>query len=126
MHPSHAVRILVVDEENGLTDIVRRALQLEGWVTAIAPTGAEAIAAVDTFEPHIILLDMMLPDMLGTEVATRLRAAGVETPIVFLTGRSEHEDRMAGYASGADAYLTKPFGLDELVNALKPIVSQLV
>ena len=126
MHSEHAVRILVVDEENGLTDIVRRALQLEGWVTQVAPTGAEAIVAVNAFEPHIILLDMMLPDILGTEVASSIRAAGVETPIVFLTGRSDHEDRMAGYASGGDAYLTKPFGLDELVDALQSIVRQLV
>ena len=115
-----------MDEENGLTDILRRALQLEGWDTAIAPTGAEALAAVDSYEPHIILLDMGLPDMLGTEVARSIRAGGIETPIVFLTGRSDHENRMAGYASGADAYLTKPFGLDDLVNALQPIVSALV
>ena len=116
------VRILIVDEEPGLTDIVRRVLALEGWEATIAPSGAEAIEAVATLQPDVILLDVMLPDMLGTEVAAELRATGVEAPIVFLTGRSEHEDRMAGYAAGGDEYLTKPFGLDELVALLEPIV----
>ena len=119
------VRILIVDEEGGLTDVVRRALALEGWVTSVAPTGADALVAVTEFDPDIILLDMMLPDVRGTEVSSRLRAEGVETPIVFLTGRSEHEDRMAAFAAGADDYITKPFGLDALVVTLQPIVRRL-
>ena len=119
------VRILVVDEEHALTDVLRRALHLEGWVTEIASTGAEAFAAVASFAPDIILLDMMLPDLLGTEVASRLRADGVTAPVVFVTGRSDHEDRMAAYAAGADDYLTKPFGLDTLVETLQPIVRRL-
>lgn len=119
------VRILIVDEEGGLTDVVRRALALEGWETSVAPTGADALIAVQVFAPDIILLDMMLPDVRGTEVSSRLRAAGITTPIVFVTGRSEHEDRMAAFAAGADDYLTKPFGLDELVVTLEPIVRRL-
>jgi len=119
------VRILIVDEEGGLTDVVRRALHLEGWDTSVAPTGADALIAVPVFAPDIILLDMMLPDLRGTEVAAQLRAAGLATPIVFVTGRTEHEDRMAAFAAGADEYLTKPFGLDELVATLEPIVRRL-
>ena len=119
------VRILIADEEGGLTDVVRRALGLEGWVTEVAPTGEDAYRAVESFEPDIILLDMMLPDVRGTVVSSRLRAEGVETPIVFLTGRSEHEDRMAAFAAGADDYITKPFGLDALVVTLQPIVRRL-
>ena len=119
------VRILIVDEEHGLTDVVRRALSLEGWRTEVAPTGAEAFAAVESYQPHVILLDMGLPDLHGTEVARRLRELGVVTPIVFVTGRSEHEDRMAAFAAGGDDYLTKPFGLDQLVRTLQPIVRRL-
>ena len=119
------VRVLVVDEEHALTDVLRRVLQLEGWDTRIASTGADAFAAVASFAPDVILLDMMLPDLLGTEVATRLRTEGITTPVVFVTGRSDHEDRMAAYAAGADDYLTKPFGLDQLVDVLQPIVRRL-
>ena len=119
------VRILIVDEEGGLTDVVRRALGLEGWVTDVATSGEAAFTTIGIFDPDIILLDMMLPDMRGTEVSARLRAEGVETPIVFLTGRSEHEDRMAAFAAGADDYVTKPFGLDALVATLQPLVRRL-
>ena len=73
------VRILIVDEEHGLTDVVRRALALEGWVTEVASTGEAAFAAVAEFDPHIILLDMGLPDVNGTEVSSGLRAQGVAT-----------------------------------------------
>ncbi len=119
------VRILIVDEEEGLTDIVSIAVALEGWVSRVAPDGASALAAVDEFAPDMVLLDMGLPDMNGTEVARRLRANGATMPIIFLTGRDAHEDRVAGYASGADDYVTKPFGIEELIDHLQPIVRRL-
>ena len=123
--PIRPVRILIVDEEEGLTDIVSIAVGLEGWVSSVAVDGASALAALDEFDPDIVLLDIGLPDMQGTEVASRMRAARPTMPIIFLTGRAEHEDRIAGYAAGADDYVTKPFGIEELIDHLQPVVRRL-
>ena len=121
--PQRPVRILLVDEEETLAHVVSLAFSLEGWQTTIAPTGADALALADAHD--IVLLDMMLPDMLGTSVAAELRERGSDIAIVFLTGRSEHEQRLAAYRAGADSYVTKPFGLEELVDHLQPIVRRL-
>ncbi|MBN9240206.1 MAG: hypothetical protein BGO97_10870 [Micrococcales bacterium 70-64] len=125
MTTTRAVRILVVDEEEPLTHVLRLALELEGWEVRVVPSGSGAIDAIPEFEPDIVLMDMMLPDALGTDVVADLRSRGVATPIVFLTGRASHEDRVAGYAAGADDYLTKPFGLEEVVDHLRPLVRRL-
>ncbi len=119
------VRVLVVDEEEPLTHVLTLALQLEEWSVRVVADGASVAAAVNDFEPHIILLDMMLPDTTGVEVVARLREAGVATPVVFLTGRASDEDRLAAYAAGGDDYITKPFGLEAVVDRLKPIVRRL-
>jgi DNA-binding response OmpR family regulator len=123
--PVRSPRVLVVDEEKSLTELLQLALGLEGWQVRVAADGAEAVTAVAEFAPDIVLLDMMLPDVPGTEVVATLRQRGITTPVVFLTGRSEPEDRLAGYAAGADDYLTKPFGLEEVVDHLQPIVRRL-
>ena len=123
--PSRPVRVLIVDEEEPLTHVLSIAIQLEGWIAQVASNGASAIAAVVDFQPDIVLLDMELPDMLGTEVVASVRESGLAIPVVFLTGRAEHEDRLAGFASGADDYVTKPVGLEELVDHLRPIVASL-
>ena len=119
------VRILIVDEEEPLTDIVSIAVGLEGWTARVAPDGASALAALDDFDPDIVLLDVGLPDLPGTEIASRMRSARATMPIIFLTGRAEHEDRIAGYAAGADDYVTKPFGIEELIDHLQPVVRRL-
>lgn len=118
-------RILIVDEEQTLTHVLTLALELEGWQVRVAPTGAEAVAAVGDFDPDVVLLDMGLPDMPGTRIAEYLRSVGVTTPVIFLTGRASHEDRVAGFAAGGDDYITKPFGLEEIVEHLYPIVRRL-
>jgi DNA-binding response OmpR family regulator len=120
-----AVRILVVDEEEPLTHVLTLALELEDWVVQVVADGASVREAVASFEPHIILLDMMLPDTTGLEVVADLREIGVTTPVVFLTGRASDEDRIAAYAAGGDDYITKPFGLEEVVHRLAPIVRRL-
>lgn len=117
------VRILLVDEEETLTHVVRLALELEGWEVSVAASGADALAFDG--DPDIVLLDMSLPDVAGTDVATALRDAGSTATILFLTGRTEHEHRLAAYRAGADDYLTKPFGLDELVERLHRVVRRL-
>ena len=118
-------RILIVDEEEPLTHVLSLAIELEGWQPRVVATGTAAIAAMGEFDPDIVLLDMGLPDMPGTAVAEYLRAMGVATPIIFLTGRATPEDRLAGFAAGADDYVTKPFGLDEIVEHLQPVVRRL-
>lgn len=121
--PSRPVRILLVDEEETLTHVVRLALELEGWEVTAVHSAAEALA--DRSRPDIVLLDMMLPDGLGTDVVAGMRAAGSRANVVFVTGRAEHEQRAAGYAAGADGYLTKPFSLEELVDHVAVIVRRL-
>jgi DNA-binding response OmpR family regulator len=125
MTTTRAVRILVVDEEEPITSVLSLALELEGWEVRVVTTGAAALDAVPEFRPDIVLLDMMLPDGLGTSVVSTLRAGGATTPVVFLTGRATHDDRVAGYAAGADDYITKPFGLEEVVDHLRPLVRRL-
>ncbi|MGV8897533.1 MAG: response regulator transcription factor [Rhodoglobus sp.] len=119
------VRILVVDEEEPLTQVVSMALSLEGWRVDVVRDGASALEAISQGLTDIVLLDVTLPDMRGTEVVTRLRAAGDTVPVVFLTGRAAIEDRMDGFAAGGDDYITKPFSLDEMVDRLSPIVRRL-
>lgn len=123
MDTHRSPRILVVDEEQPITHILRLALELEGWQIESAATGAAALAT--GFDPDIVLLDMELPDQSGTRVVSALRAAGSSAVVVFLTGRSDHEDRVAAYAAGADDYLTKPFGVEEIVEHLRPVVRRL-
>ncbi|GAB3409914.1 response regulator transcription factor [Schumannella luteola] len=108
-----AVRILIVDEEEPITHVLRLGLELEGWQVEIAHRGADAIDRAR--EVDVVLLDMMLPDRLGTEVVAGMRAAGSDAHVIFLTGRDEHQTRMAAYAAGADDYVTKPFGVEEVV-----------
>jgi two-component system OmpR family response regulator len=119
------VRILIVDEEEPLTNVLGIAFRLEGWEVSVAPDGASALTAVTEFQPDIVLLDMMLPDTVGTEVVASLRAEGNGTPVVFLTGRASTDDRIAAYAAGGDDYLTKPFGLEEVIDHLRPLVRRL-
>lgn len=121
--PARPVRILLVDEEETFTHAVRLALELEGWEVRIAHSAAEAIA--DRSHPDVVLLDMMLPDGLGTDVVAAMRAAGSTAVVVFVTGRAEHEQRAAAYAAGADGYLTKPFSLEAVVDHLAGIVRRL-
>jgi two-component system, OmpR family, response regulator len=117
------VRILLVDEEETFTHVVRLALELEGWEVSAVHSAAAAIA--DRSRPDVVLLDMMLPDGLGTEVVAAMRNVGSRAVVVFVTGRAEHDQRAAAYAAGADGYLTKPFALEEVVDHLQVIVRRL-
>nr|BFE88934.1 hypothetical protein GCM10020093_115350 [Planobispora longispora] len=108
-------RILVVDDEPYLADLVATALRYEGFETAVAGTGAEALAAAGSFRPDLIVLDVMLPDVPGTEVCRRIRTAGSQVPVVFLTARDATEDKIGGLRMGGDDYVTKPFSLEELI-----------
>ena len=115
-------RVLVVDDEPNIVDIVSMALRFQGFEVATASTGAEALAAVADFRPHLMVLDVMLPDMEGFDVARRLGAQRAEVPIIFLTARDATEDKIQGLTIGGDDYVTKPFSLEELVARIRTIL----
>jgi two-component system, OmpR family, response regulator len=108
-------RVLVVDDEENISFLVESALQLDGIETSKAADGYGALAAVKTFQPHAIVLDVNMPGIDGFEVLRRLRADGDTTPVVFLTARDGLDDRVKGLTSGADDYVVKPFAIAELV-----------
>ncbi|WP_414171633.1 response regulator [Clavibacter tessellarius] len=119
--PPRALRVAVVDEEAPITQLLSLALRMEGWDVRVFATGRAAIAAAVEDAPDAMLLDMMLPDVSGVEVVAELRRAGVATPVLFLTGRDSLEDRLAAFGAGADDYVTKPFGLEEVVGTVRDL-----
>jgi two-component system, OmpR family, response regulator len=114
-------RVLVVDDEPSIVDAVATSLRYEGFVVSTAATGREALAVAQDERPDLIVLDVMLPDLSGMDVAGRLRRDGFKTPVLFLTARHGVEDRVAGLAVGDD-YMTKPFSLAEVVARTRAIL----
>ncbi len=116
------LRVLVIDDEVNLAELISMALRYEGWEVATAHTGAKAVAAAKEFGPDAVVLDMMLPDFDGLEVLRRMRANDAHVPVVFLTARDSVEDRVAGLTAGGDDYVTKPFSLEEVVARLRGLM----
>ncbi|SDR31210.1 two-component system, OmpR family, response regulator [Thermostaphylospora chromogena] len=115
-------RILVVDDEPYLADLVATALRYEGFETATAASGAAAVTATENFRPDLIVLDVILPDILGTEVCRKIRTSGSNVPIVFLTAMDSTEDKISGLTVGGDDYVTKPFSLEELIARVRAVL----
>jgi two-component system OmpR family response regulator len=115
------VRILVVDDEPKMAQLLRRGLVEHGSVVEVATTGEEAISSAAVGDFDVILLDVMLPDMEGFEACQRLREARVWTPVLMLTARTAVRDRIRGLDAGADDYLAKPFALDELLARIRAL-----
>jgi two-component system, OmpR family, response regulator len=115
-------RVLVVDDEPNIVDVVSMALRFHGFAVETAGTGADALAAVGSFRPDLIVLDVMLPDMEGFDVAKRLGAERAATPIIFLTARDAPEDKLRGLTTGGDDYVTKPFSLEELLARVRNVL----
>ncbi len=115
-------RVLVVDDEPNLVEVVSMALRFQGFTVQSASSGREALSAAASFKPHLMVLDVMLPDMEGFEVATRLGAQRAGVPIIFLTARDATEDKVRGLSGGGDDYMTKPFSLEELVARIRTIL----
>jgi two-component system OmpR family response regulator len=122
MTESERLRVLVVDDEPNIVDVISMALRFEGFEVESAGNGAEAIAAVATSRPSVIVLDVMLPDIDGFEVARRLAGARTGVPIIFLTARDATEDVVRGLTVGGDDYMTKPFSLEELVARIRSVL----
>ncbi|MCD0484450.1 response regulator transcription factor [Streptacidiphilus sp. ASG 303] len=116
------VRVLVVDDEPDLVDVLCGALRYEGWEVRGAADGAAAVARALEFRPDAVVLDVMLPDVDGLEVLRRIRAAQPEVCVLFLTARDAVEDRIAGITAGGDDYVTKPFSLEEVVARLRGLL----
>ncbi len=115
-------RVLVVDDESNITELVSLGLRYEGFEVLSAADGRGALRAVREFGPAVVVLDVRMPDIDGFEVCRRMRADGIWVPVIFLTARDATEDKVAGLTIGGDDYLTKPFSLDELVARVRAIV----
>jgi CheY-like chemotaxis protein len=117
-----AIRVLVVDDESSLSDLLSMALRYEGWEVRTAADGGSAVRAAREFRPDAVVLDVMLPDFDGLEVLRRMRSDTPDVPVLFLTARDAVEDRVAGLTAGGDDYVTKPFSLEELVARLRGLL----
>jgi two-component system, OmpR family, response regulator len=119
---SEDVRVLVVDDEPSIVDVISMALRHNGFGVESAGSGKQALDRVRRWRPHVIVLDVMLPDMEGFEVARRLSAEHAEVPILFLSARDTTADKVRGLTTGGDDYVTKPFSLEELIARLRNIL----
>ncbi|WP_308120352.1 response regulator transcription factor [Streptomyces bambusae] len=115
-------RILVVDDEASLSELLSMALRYEGCEVRTAGDGAAAIRTACAFRPDAVVLDVMLPDMDGLAVLGRLRRELPHVPVLFLTAKDSVEDRIAGLTAGGDDYVTKPFSLEEVVARLRGLI----
>ena len=109
-----SARVLIVEDDEAIADVLRRSLRAEGHEVQSAGDGVEALSVAEQFVPDLVILDLGLPRLDGTEVLKRLRDDG-DVPILILTARTETEDRVEGLDSGADDYLPKPFEREELL-----------
>ena len=116
------LRVLVVDDEENIAELLRMALRYEGWDVEVALNGAKAVATAKRQRPDAVVLDMMLPDWDGMEVLRRMRTDQPDVPVLFLTARDSVEDRVAGLTAGGDDYVTKPFSLEEVVARLRALM----
>jgi two-component system, OmpR family, response regulator len=118
----NGARVLVVDDEPNITELVSMALRYEGFTVKTAATGRGALTAVSQFSPALVILDVMLPDIDGLEVLRRLSNAGHRVPIIFLTAKDATEDKVHGLTIGGDDYVTKPFSIEELVARVRVVL----
>src|SRR5436309_3041550 len=118
-------RVLVVDDEEHITELVAMGLGYNGFDVERASSGRQALAAIEARRPDLVVLDVMLPDLDGFDVAKRLRqaeGAGTRVPIIFLTARDATQDKVEGLRLGSDDYVTKPFSIEELIERVKAVL----
>ena len=115
-------RVLVVDDEQSISDLVSTSLRFVGFDVRTAASGQEALRVAEEFKPQAMVLDVMLPDLNGFEVCEKLRNEGQDVGVLFLTAKDTVEDKVYGLTRGGDDYMTKPFSLEELVARLKALL----
>ena len=115
-------RILVVDDENSISELIATSLKFVGFDVRTASSGGQALQIAEEFKPHALILDVMLPDQNGFEVCRQLRNEGHNVGVLFLTAKDSTEDKIAGLTIGGDDYMTKPFSLEELVARLRALL----
>ena len=120
--PTSSPRLLVVDDEPSIRDLLSASLRYAGYDVVTAADGAEALSQAERHRPDLVVLDVMLPDIDGFSVTRRLRERGRDMPIVFLTARDDVEDKVAGLTVGGDDYVTKPFSLEEVVARIRAVL----
>lgn len=116
------LRILVVDDEPSITELLSTALTFVGFDVHAVGSGRDALATSAAYAPSLIVLDVMLPDLDGFEVCRRLRSNGDAVPVIFLTARDEHDDKLRGFTYGGDDYVIKPFSLEELLARIRAVL----
>ena len=114
--------VLVVDDEEYIRDLVRTALSFSGFDVSVAADGVSALNEIQRLRPDLVVLDVNMPGFDGFEVVRRLRNAGDQTPVIFLTARDSAEDKISGFTKGGDDYVTKPFSLEELVVRVEAVL----
>jgi len=119
---SYEAKLLVVDDEPNIRELLSTSLRFAGFDVIAASNGREALEAAEAHNPDLAVLDVMLPDMDGFSVTRKLRATGRHFPVVFLTARDETEDKVTGLTVGGDDYVTKPFSLDEVVARIRAVL----
>ncbi len=120
------IRVLVVDDEESIADLLAMALRFEGCEVHVAHDGGAALATAAAHRPDVAVLDVMLPDVDGLAVLRTLRAEDPTLPVLFLTARDAVEDRVAGLTAGGDDYVTKPFSLEEVIARVRGLVRRLL
>ncbi|MGY4719346.1 response regulator transcription factor [Naumannella cuiyingiana] len=116
------IRVLAVDDESSLTELLSMAMRYEGWDVTTAGSGSDAVRLAREVRPDAVVLDMMLPDFDGLEVMRRIREDEPRTPVIFLTAKDALTDRIGGLTAGGDDYVTKPFSLEELIARLRGLL----
>jgi two-component system OmpR family response regulator len=122
MSESPEARLLVVEDEPNIVELLSASLRLAGFQVTTATSGLEALQAVQRHRPDLVVLDVMLPDLDGFDVARRLRTGDTRTPVLFLTARDATEDKIRGLTLGGDDYVTKPFSLEEVVARIRAVL----
>ncbi len=115
-------RILVVDDESSISELIATSLKFVGFDVRTASSGSQALQIAQEFKPHALILDVMLPDQNGFEVCRQIRSEGQKVGVLFLTAKDSVEDKIAGLTIGGDDYVTKPFSLEELVARLRALL----
>ena len=123
--PNTGQRILVVDDEASISDLISTSLRFVGFDVRTAATGSQALAVAEEFKPHAIVLDVMLPDFDGFEICRRIRNEGQQVGVLFLTAKDEMKDKVQGLTIGGDDYMTKPFSLDEVEARLNALLRRI-